>query len=257
MARLSHVQWENSVRDLLRLDEPSGLSDSFPMEAQGAGFLFDNPADSLQVEQALWGAYGAAASSLAQSVASSASHLGRLLPPTSGSSNEARARAFVVDFGQRAFRRPLSEAEVASYLEVYTEGVSAYADSSGFAAGVRLVIETMLQSPYFLYRIEAGAPVESGRALSDWELAQRLSYFLTNSMPDDALFDAARTGELATAAGVQQQVARLLGEPAAHEALRHFHDQLLNLPTYTGISPSPVLFPEVSPEFGSAALAST
>ena len=53
------------MRDLLRLDAPSGLSESFPMEAQGAAFLFDNPTESLQVEQALSGAYGMAAANLA------------------------------------------------------------------------------------------------------------------------------------------------------------------------------------------------
>lgn len=257
VVRLSHAQWENSVRDLLRLEAPSGLSATFPMEASGAGYLFDNRAEALQVEPSLWGAYGPAAATLAQIVTRSLTSLSRIAPSTSGD-ELARARAFVVEFGERAFRRPLSEAEITSYLELHADGRTAYEDSTGFVAGLRLVIEAMLQSPYFLYRIEASSSVEAGRVvLSDWEIAQRLSYFLTNSMPDDELFAAARAGQLTTVEGVEQQVARLLAEPAARAALGHFHDQLLLLPAYTGIAPSPVLFPQVSSEFGSSLLAST
>lgn len=257
MLRLSHAQWENSVRDLLRLDAPSGLSAAFPMEAPAAGFLFDNPADALQVEQSLWGAYGPAAATLARTVASSSSRLARIAATTSGDA-ATRGRAFVSEFGQRAFRRPLSEDELASYLELYTEGLTAYDDAPGFPGGVRLVIETMLQSPYFLYRIETSTEVEDGRVLlSDWEIAQRLSYFLTNSMPDDELFAAARAGELVTSEGVERQLERLLAGPAARGALAHFHDQLLNLRAYAGVAPSPVLFPQVSSQFGSSLMAST
>jgi hypothetical protein len=257
VVRLSHAQWENSVRDLLRLEAASGLSATFPTEASGGGYLFDNPAEALQVEQSLWGAYGPAAATLAQLVTRSSTSLSRIVPGTSGDEG-VRARAFVIEFGERAFRRPLSEGEITSYLEVYADGRTAYDDSTGFAAGLRLVIEAMLQSPLFLYRIEASSSVEAGRVmLSDWEIAQRLSYFLTNSMPDDELFAAARAGQLTRLEGVEQQVARLLAEPAARAALGHFHDQLLNLPAYTGIAPSPALFPQVSSEFGSSLLAST
>lgn len=256
VARLSHAQWENSVRDLLRLERTSGLSDGFPMEAQGAGFLFDNPADTLQIEQALSAAYASAAARLAQTVTSRMSLLSRVVPESSGDES-ARARAFVVEFGQRAFRRPLSDAEVEAYLAVFADGRSAYDDATGFAAGVRLVIETLLQSPYFLYRIEWSSEVEAGRVvLSGWELAQRLSYFITNSMPDDVLFEAARAGQLGAPDGVRDQVERLLGESAAQGALGHFHDQLLDLPRYAAIAPSPLLFPQVSSAFGEAALAS-
>jgi hypothetical protein len=257
VVRLSHAQWENSVRDLLRLEAPSGLSATFPMEASGAGYLFDNRAEALQVEPSLWGAYGPAAATLAQLVTRSFTGLSRIAPSTSGD-EAARARDFVVEFGERAFRRPLSEGEITSYLEVYADGRTAYDDSTGFVAGLRLVVEAMLQSPYFLYRIEASSSVAAGRVvLSDWEIAQRLSYFLTNSMPDDELFAAARAGQLSTLEGVEQQVARLLAEPAARAALGHFHDQLLLLPAYTGIAPSPSLFPQVSSELGSSLLAST
>lgn len=257
VARLSHAQWENSVRDLLRLDEPSGLSASFPEQARSAGYVFDNAAAALRVEQALWGAYGPAATSLAQTVTSDAARLARLLPDVAGD-DAARARAFVEAFGQRAFRRPLTDDELASYLELHTLGQSSYADVSGFDAGVRLVIEAMLQSPFFLYRIESSTAIDGELVvLSDWEIAQRLSYFLTNSMPDDALFDAARAGELSTPGGLRAQIERLLDTAAARAALGHFHDQLLNLTSYTSISPSPALYPNVSSDFGRAALAST
>lgn len=255
VVRLSHVQWENTVRDLLQLDAPSGLSSSFPVQAHSAGYMFDNPADALQVDQALSGAYANAASSLAQLATSSSERLARIVPP--GSDEATRGRAFVESFGERAFRRPLSEEEIGAYLELLDAGRSAYDDITGFDAGVRLVIEGMLQSPNFLYRTESSTELEGDFvALSSWEIAQRLSYFITNSMPDDELLAAARAGELVERAQVRAHAERLLDTPAARDAISRFHEQLLHLETYGAIAPAAAVYPDASPELGASALAS-
>lgn len=256
VARLSHVQWENTVRDLLRLDAPSGLSATFPVQAHSAGYLFDNPAQALQVDQALSGAYSTAASRLAE-MATATSELVARIAPSSGADEAARARSFVETFGERALRRPLSAAEVDSYLALFEIGKTAYAEVTGFDGGVRLVLEAMLQSPNFLYRIETSTALEGEFiALSGWEIATRLSYFLTNSTPDDELLAAARSGQLVDRAQVRAHAERLLATEGARAALAHFHEQLLHLEAYGDVSPASALYPNVTAGFGEAALAS-
>lgn len=242
------------MRDLLSLDAPSGASASFPSDARTAGFLFDNHQLSLETDQVLSQAYANAAEALAEAVTSDARALARLLPPDTGSDRE-RARAFIVGFGERAFRRPLESAEVERWLELYEAGVDLYDDVSGFTAGVRLLIETFLQSPHFLYRVEDSTrAVGATIPLSDWEVAQRLSYLLLNSMPDPELFSAARAGQLSTPEGVREQAARLLRTPAARLAMVGFHDQLLEFEKFDGIKPSPRSFPGLSDDFGADVL---
>jgi hypothetical protein len=252
-ARLTHLQWENSVRDLLHLSAPSGHSATFPSDALGASFVFDNVGEALTIDQALIGAYSRAAAALAQQVISDNALLERVLPASSAEP-AARARAFIVEFGARAFRRPLTDDEVDRYMQLYAQGAALDPDASPLLAGVGLLIDAFLQSPNFLYRVEMSSAVsDEGIALSSWEVAQRLSYFITNSMPDTELFEAARAGQL-DAGGVQAQVERLLSLPSARPALQHFHEQLFDLEDYAELSPSPEVYPDVPGEFGASVL---
>jgi hypothetical protein len=248
-ARLTHTQWENTVRDLLRLDAVSGLSQTFPADARTAGFLFDNDGRSLDVDQVLGAAYASAAESLAARVTADGAALERLLPPNTGSERE-RARAFVSAFGERAFRRPLEPREVETFASVFELGRNAYDDSSGLPAGIRLLIESFLRSPAFLYRIESSTDASGASIpLSDYEVAQRLSYLFTNSMPDDALLDAARAGQLSRPSEVRGQALRLMSKPAARGAILGFHDQLLDFEKFESISPSRRVYPDLPETF--------
>ena len=110
IARLSHTQWENTVRDLLYLDSPTGFSGSFRADPTNAGYLFDNGAAALEVDQALWSSYQRAAVDIAQLAVTTPSVLAAILP-VDGGDDIARADAFVREFGSRAFRRPLEESE--------------------------------------------------------------------------------------------------------------------------------------------------
>ena len=242
-ARLTHGQWENTVRDLLRLDDVSGLSSTFPSDARTAGFLFDNHELSLEVDQVLSSAYASAAEALAARVTADAAALARLLPPETSNERE-RARLFVTQCGERAFRRPLEAQEVDTFAGLFELGRNAYDDTSGFAAGARLVIEAFLRSPFFLYRVESSTDaVGATIPLSDFEVAQRLSYLFTGSMPDDVLLEAARTGALSQPRGVRGQAVRLLATSGAQHSIVGFHDQLLDFEKYETISPSPRFFP--------------
>jgi hypothetical protein len=256
-ARLTHTQWENTVRDLLRLDQPSGLSSSFPTDARTAGFLFDNHELSLQVDQVLSAAYANAAEALALRVTSDPAALARLLPPDTGNERE-RARAFVSTFGERAFRRPLERGEIETFASLFELGRNAYDDASGFVAGVRMLIEVFLRSPLFLYRIESSSEVSGASIpLSDYEVAQRLSYLLSNSMPDDALLAAAREGQLSRPSEVRAQAMRLLSLPSARSAIVGFHGQLLDFEKFESIDPSERVYPDLPSSFATDVITST
>ena len=94
---------------------------------------------------------------------------------------------------------------------------------------IALSVSAVLQSPAFLYKIEEGALSEDGStlALSDWEMASRLSYFLWDTMPDAELFGAANSGGLSSADGIATQSTRMLENPKARAAVNSFHHQLL------------------------------
>jgi hypothetical protein len=113
-------------------------------------------------------------------------------------------------------------------VTLFNLGVTNGGESNGF----RLVVEAMLQAPSFLYHADLGeqtAPSETPVALKPYELASRLSYFLWNSMPDDALFALAESGELSEAATLGAEVDRMLADDKALDAIPLFHLQWLGV----------------------------
>lgn len=249
--RLSHRQWENTVRDLLRLDAETGFSSLFIGDPQGG--KFDNQAVDLQVTQTLWSDYQRAAEQVAELVTGDADLLARIVPddlPDDPNDASVRAKAWIEDFGARAYRRPLTPDEVEAHWQVFAQGVDLYDELDAFTAGVHLTLQVFLQSPHFVYRVEASSEVgEDGRIhLNGYELASKLSYMLWNSMPDDELFAAAAAGELDTTAGVLVQAARLLDDPRAHATIADFHYQLLDQDHYLDLFKSEAVYPEFDAE---------
>jgi hypothetical protein len=168
----------------------------------------------------------------------------------------ACATQFIQDFGLRAYRRPLESVEVDNYLALYTLGQQ----NSGASHGFRLVVEAMLQSPFFLYHRalgEAATPSQTPIAVTPYELASRLSYFLWNSMPDDELFELASAGSLLDEATLTQQVDRMLGSDAAGATIGLFHRQWLGLEKLPDKDKDPALFPAFNETTVSEMLAET
>jgi hypothetical protein len=237
--RLTHTQWENTVEQLLRLDAPPDMT--FRTDPALAGFLFDTNGGALEVDDVLWGEYQRAAASLAEQVTANTAMLDRLMP---GGARDANA--FVRDFGMRAHRRPLTEDEASAYMAIFTAGQTLYDGVEPFVAGVRLVIEAVLQSPFFIYRVESSTGRAGGLVpLDDYEIATRLSYALWNTMPDDQLFAAAQAGELHTEAQVGAHAMRMLDDPKATAVVYRFHSMLLDLEKYSHIMPSRTEFPDL------------
>jgi hypothetical protein len=229
--RMTRFEYDNTVRDLL--GDATQPAQQFAPEEQAYGF--DNNATALVVSSLLGEQYLAAAEKLA-----AAADVARLAAcdPAGAGGEPACATAFVTTFGKKAYRRPLDADQIASLVQVFTEGRA----SASYDVAIRMTLEAILQSPYFLYRVELGAPPAAGGAgatsvpLTSWEMASRLSYFLWGTMPDAALFAAAEQGELATPEQVEAQARRLLQDPRAHAVVADFHDQLFDLATLDTLS---------------------
>ncbi len=112
------------------------------------------------------------------------------------------------------------------------------------------MIETALQSPRFLYRVELGGAPPAGATvvqLDDWEMASRLSYLLWHSMPDDALFAAAAAGKLNAPADIEAQVQRMIADPKARGVVADFHAQWLRVDEIAGVEKDTTIFPAFTP----------
>src|SRR5258706_5415967 len=238
--RLSNSQWEATVQALLRLPTPLGLSSSFVADPSlGA---FDTYGGQLLVDANRWQDYQSAAENLAKKLAHDAQLLAALAPEAADAAT--RKANFVRDFGLRAFRRPLTDADVARYSALFDNAASLIGSGDAFVDGVELTLRALLQSPNFLYRLETSTSVVGGRVpLSDYEIASRLSYGLTGSMPDDGLFTAAAAGKLRAAADVAAEAQRLIDSPDGRTTTLAFHAQLLHLAGYDQLQKAPATAP--------------
>jgi hypothetical protein len=246
VARLSRQQWSNTVRDLLKLTD---ISDVDSQVSGDALVGFDNEADALYVTEQLRKELADAAEKLADKVIADAAALARLVPANAPTDAAGKARAFITSFGQRAFRRPLTDAEVTTHVGLFNQGPTLYPGVDAFKAGASLVIQAMLQSAHFLYRTELGTAAAGTTKipLNDWEVASKLALSITNTMPDDALFAAAAAGQLRDKAGVAAQANRLLDGQFGRTGLNNFNLQVYRLGTYDGITRDPTLFPDFKP----------
>jgi hypothetical protein len=135
---------------------------------------------------------------------------------------------FVERFLRQAFRRPATPQELSEMGDVFQRGQEL---GGNFDSGVRAVIEVTLQSPEFLYLLEFGSgPAQDGVvALSPFEMASRLSFFLTGGPPDAALSEAATQGRLQDGNGLEEQLRRLIGSPANREQVVSFYRKIYPL----------------------------
>ena len=145
------------------------------------------------------------------------------------------ARDSVLDFGRRAYRRPLTDGERSRLLAFFRRSV----DEHGPWDGARLAVQGVLMAPQFLYRLEP-RPSDGKRPdrLDDFALASRLSYFLWDSMPDEELLEAAERGDLRRRRKVEAQVARMLEDPRARQGIVRFHEQWLDIDRVYSVSAS-------------------
>ncbi len=229
LRRLTHSQYNNAVRDLLA--DQTRPADHFPPEDFVDGFR--NQARAQSISPLLAEAYGAAAEKLARN-AFRGGDTNKLIPcRPSGPSDAACAGEFVKRFGLRVYRRPLTARETQRF-------VNRILQSGDFLKGAQAVVETMLQSPNFLFRVE--------REGSPYATASRLAFFLWNTPPDEALLAEAARGDL-NAAGTAR---RMLADPRARQALDDFLSQWLRFDLLAGTVKDRRQFPQFTPELAEA-----
>ena len=144
---------------------------------------------------------------------------------------------------RRAYRRPISEADLERPMAFYREGKS----ERDFDAGIGKALTAVLVNPEFLFRVEADpakTPAGAAYRISDLELASRLSFFLWSSVPDDALLDAAIRGELRRPEVLERHVRRMLADPRSYNLASNFAGQWLRLRNVTSVDPNVRLYPD-------------
>ncbi len=244
MRRLTRLEYDNSVRDLL--GDATRPAEAFLPDDDANGFDANavTPITQAQVEK-----YGDAAEALA---ADALTRLDSILPCDPAADETGCAAQFIDQWVTAAYRRPLSDEERSDLLALYEQRRAV----SDFDQGIALVIEAALQSPNFLYRAELGDPAEDAPegmvALGDYEVAARLSYFLWATTPDEELLTAAAAGELSTPDQVADQARRMLEDDRLVEAVVSLHDQWLEFEQLPTISKNAEVFPEFTPELSAS-----
>lgn len=235
-ARLTHRQWENTVRDLFHLSQRPNVASTFIPDPTSAGFFVE--AEELEVSPELWVDYQRGAETMAARVAADPANIARLMPGGLSPDPQARKEDFLDTFLSRALRRPPTQADLARYGDLYDRAPELLASNDRFLAGVEMTVRAVLQSPHFLYRVERSQSLgEGGRIdLDGYEVAARLSYALWDSMPSDALFEAAANGELNTVEGVRTHIAAMFEDERAQERVLNFHRDLLRTNVYADIT---------------------
>lgn len=163
------------------------------------------------------------------------------------------ATTFFARIGKRLYRRPLAREE----LDLAVRSTLAAAQQLGsFDKGLATSLGGMLVDLPFLFQIDnyVADPARPGQqTLDGWSRASRLSYFLWNTTPDEALLKAAESGELMTAAGLDRQVQRLIDSPRFEAGARAFFDDFFRLDGVTKLVKDPVIYPAFRPIAAAAA----
>jgi hypothetical protein len=225
MHRLNNLEYDNTIRDLLGVTSTARAT-FLPDEK---GIAFDNDAESLIVTDVRYEQYYAAADAVAtQAFADTAARARILTCAPASASDTACTKQIITRFGQRAWRRPLETAEVDRLVRVAADAV---AEGEDFAGSIRQIVTVMLAVPQFLYRIELDPtpPSLARHALTPYELASRLSYLLWSTMPDDALFSRAASGELLRDDVLASEVDRLLADGKSHSFTESFAGEWLGV----------------------------
>jgi hypothetical protein len=250
LRRLTRFEYNNTVRDLLGDD--TNPANAFPSEEIGNGF--GNDADAQAVSSLLAEQYSAVAEDVATratetpaKLATLASCAGDITDSTDTATEEACVAELVDRLAMRAYRRPLADGEAEELVALQ----QAIRVDATFAISIAAVIEAVLQSPDFLYRVEWGEEDDEGHLRpTGHEMATRLSYFLWGTMPDDELFAAAQSGELRTADGVLAHAARMLDDPRSRPVVRFFFDNMLPISALHQLERDDARYPTYTAQIG-------
>ena len=153
------------------------------------------------------------------------------------------AKKILGDLGRQAYRRPLNDGDMETFLSVYQKG----RNKGDFEDGVELALQYILADPEFLFRAETDpAGVKPGQMyrISDLELASRIAFFLWSAPPDKQLLDIAIQNKLRDPKVLEQQVRRMLADSRSYELVKNFGGQWLQLRNLPSQAPNTQQFPD-------------
>ena len=220
LLRLTAEQYKNSIKEIF--GETQGLDKILPTpNRKEIGSALGSPS-LLEISQ-----YAEAASFVADSVVTK---LQDFAPCENNADLEAQRSCvsrFLDEYGVLIYRSELTSTDKDNLDAIFQEGAK-----TSYDQGMHLVIQALLESPRFIYRIEKGDKKQNDKeyaSISDYELASRLSFVLWNQTPDRDLLDSVKSGAFATDAGYQKQVDRLLQDERADLAFVNFARSWLGL----------------------------
>ena len=219
LRRLSHVEYDNTIKDLFGIESSWGAALAPDNVLHG----YNNNAEALQVSALLADQYMNAAEEIASEVVGQ--RLDDILPCEFVDRNLNCAEDFLMDYGTQIFRRPLSSDEMEIYLGLFDD---VYCEE-GFSEAIKWTIAALLQSPHFLYRAELGTKEGSDFVLSSWEIATELSYLIWQTTPDADLLAMAQSDQLQDRAIVLQKAQEMLSDPRAAQTVVAMSEQWFSL----------------------------
>jgi hypothetical protein len=220
LRRLSQNEYNRTMRDALGVDATAFADIPFPGELARRG-AFENYSDALSVDQTFIASLIDKTFDRAQALLAGPKGAAILVAPCVATApNAACAEAMVRKYGYRMFRRPVTDAEVTSYVSLFTQGTTtAMLSAPDALAGV---LAALMQSPKTLYISQLGAAAATGYKLDSYEIASVLAYGLTGTAPPVALLDRVGTGALDTPAGIAAEARALTESPAGQAHLTRF-----------------------------------
>jgi hypothetical protein len=238
LRRLTRLQFRNAVRDVFGVEVNIQDLDADSWTSHFATIGASTVVTSEHgVEQ-----YAAAIEAAVNAVFADATKRGQLIGCTpTGQANDTCVRGFVQRLGLRAWRRPLTTAEVDRLVALATKAAT---DLGGAIEGARWATVALFTSPSFLYRPELGATMNGTRRFTGHEMASRLSFLIWNSLPDQMLLDQAGAGMLATAAGIRTAATRMLDAPAGRESVGGFAEEYMRLDRIATQAKDSGMYPE-------------
>jgi hypothetical protein len=244
LPRLTNAQYRSALRELLDVQLPEDAA----LEADTNPYLFYSiGASTTQLSAYGVERYDESARVVAATIAHDPARMAALLGDCAPSAaDDACAQRFIERQGARLYRRPLSAEEQERWLSIARDTALPGQPTSG----LEMVLAGMLQSPHFLYRVELGEPDPAHPdqlRYTSVEMASRLAALLWNSVPDDALLDAAASGQLVEEQGLRAQVDRMLADKRARAATQDFFVQYLDLHRLDKVQRDPERYPGYTP----------
>jgi hypothetical protein len=238
--RLTRDQYVNTIVDLLGVDlRATGDASTLPEDQPATGGGFRDDFDGLLPSALRTDAYETLATRVAETVA----WTDVLAPYASCLDATAACREdFIRRLGRVLYRRPLTDWDVANLVPLFD--AAGATDAAGFQAGARLVVEAMLQSPHFLYRLERLDSVDAKSARpapNGFEMATRLSYLVWRSGPTTALLDAAERGDLSDATSLSTTIAGMLADSHTRRGFDGYAEDWMQLYRLDARTPTPQL----------------